>query len=85
MHVILRLQAALDHVVREIGRRLRFPDREERFEPGAGEPILAIASNILEEQIAERHMREALGHEAATAAIMRSYSAFEQGHGSGTT
>ena len=56
-------------------------------EPGAGEPLLAIAAHVLEKQIAERHVGEAVGDESVDRRrfMIASYSAFEHGHGSGTT
>ena len=68
------------------GRR-RLPQREERRQAGACEPLLAVAPHVLEEQIAEGHVREAVGHEPGRRrrAIRRSYSSLLHGHGSGTT
>ena len=59
-----RLQAAVDHLAREIGGRLRLPDREQRLEPRAGQALLAIAPHVLEKQIAEGDVREAFGDES---------------------
>ena len=44
----------------ELDGRLCLPDRKQRLEAGAGEPLLAITADILEKQIAEGHVREAL-------------------------
>ena len=38
--------------------------RKHRRQPGAGEPLLAIAPDVFEKQIAERHVREAFGDRA---------------------
>ena len=55
-----RLQAAGDHVARE-RRGVGAEQREDRRQPGAGQFLFAIAPDVLEKQIAERHVREAFG------------------------
>ena len=54
-----RAQAAGDHLARE-PRRRHAPQRKQRRQPGAREPLFAIAPHVLEEQIAERDVREAV-------------------------
>src|SRR4051812_35286046 len=57
-------QAGLDHVLREVGGGLGLPDREERLETGAGEPVLSILAHVFEEQVAERDVGESISNEA---------------------
>ena len=54
-------QARVDHGLRQLWRG-KSPDRKQRFETGPGESLLAIAAHILEEQVAEGHVRESLAH-----------------------
>ena len=54
----MRLDAGRDHVARKPRGRLQ-PQRKHRRDAGAGELLLAIGADVLEEQIAEDHMRDA--------------------------
>src|SRR5688572_28775244 len=56
-------QSGLDHVARQLGCRLRLPEREERLKAGARQTSLAVAAHVLEKEIAEGDMREAVGDE----------------------
>ncbi len=55
-----RPETAGDHLARQ-SRRVRSEQREEWRESTSDEFFLAIASDVLEEQVAERHVREAIG------------------------
>ena len=55
----VRLEAAGEHVACERGGRAA-PQRKDRRQPGAGHPRFAVASHVLEKQIAERDVREPL-------------------------
>src|SRR5881409_1516106 len=56
----ISLDAGIDHVARErIGWPL--PERKHRRNPGAVELLLAIAAHVLEKEIAEDHLRHAVG------------------------
>jgi hypothetical protein len=59
-----RAQAGIDHVGGQ-SRRLHPPEREKRLQSGARQPILAIAPHVVEEEVAERHVREAFADAAA--------------------
>src|SRR3954471_5048208 len=56
-----RPETAGDHLARE-SRGIRSEQREEWRESTADEFVLAIASDVLEKQVTERHVREAVGH-----------------------
>ena len=59
-----RFEAAVDHLPCEIVRRFRLPERKQRRQAGRQETFFSVAAHVLEEQIAERHVREALLHDA---------------------
>ena len=63
------------------------PQRKQRRQAGASEPLLAVAAHVLEEQVAERDVGEPVGHEPRPppSPMRRSYSSLLHGHGSGTT
>jgi hypothetical protein len=67
------LEPARDHLACQVGRR-NPPQREQRGDAGAGELALAVAADVLQEQIAERHglnaRRSLLGHERAHDALV---------------
>ena len=44
-------------------RRFGLPQRKHRRQPGARQPVFAVPAHVLEEQIAERDVREPVGHE----------------------
>ena len=54
------LEPAGDHLARQ-RRRVDAPQRKQRRDPGAGELGLAIAADVLQEQVAERHGLDAGG------------------------
>ena len=53
-----RLETGRNHLARQRGSRFP-PEREERLQSGAREPILAVSPDVLEKEVAERHVREA--------------------------
>jgi hypothetical protein len=53
-------QAAGEHPIGQLARR-NAPDGKERRQPRARQPILAVAADVFEKQIAEGGMREAIG------------------------
>jgi hypothetical protein len=54
-----RAQTAIDHLLRELTGR-NPPDGEERLEPGPRKLLFSIPANVLQEQIAERRVRESI-------------------------
>jgi hypothetical protein len=60
----VRFQSGRDHLPGERGSR-HAPDRKQRLQPGAGELRLAIAPHVLQEQIAEGDVGEAICHQRA--------------------
>ncbi len=60
-HVMRARQAARDHLAGERGR-VRAEQRKERRQAAASELLLAIPPDVLEEEIAERDVREAVRH-----------------------
>ena len=54
------LEAPGDHLCAPGGRVRDLPEREQRREAGAGEPRLAVGADVLQEQVAEGHVREAV-------------------------
>ena len=51
-----RLHPGLDHLLGKVGGVLS-PDRKERYKPCSAEPVLPVAANVFEEQIAEGKAR----------------------------
>ena len=54
--VSVRLQAAVDHLAREL-RRSGAPQREDRRQAGAGQSLLAVAADVFEKR--DRRTRRA--------------------------
>ena len=54
------LEPRRDHLLGQLSRRAA-PEREDRPDARRREPLLAIAADVLQEQVAEGHGRDALG------------------------
>src|SRR5687767_5924353 len=65
-----RAQTALEHLFgKRAGRNA--PEREQRLKASAGEALLAIAADVFEVEVAERHVCEPSATAAATASRIR--------------
>src|SRR3990172_5641738 len=74
-----RAQAGADHVAPE-SAGIEAPEREQRRETRAGKLLLAVGADVLEEQVAEGHVRYAFGSRARD---QRAHARFVLGIGAG--